>query len=67
MGCSVTDSFTNFHFIDLGRPASPIFDALLRKGYIVRPVAGAPNHLRVTIGTPEENRGFIEALTTLMN
>jgi histidinol-phosphate aminotransferase len=41
-----------------------MYEALLRQGVIVRPVAnyGMPNHLRVTVGIPEENARFIEAL-----
>jgi histidinol-phosphate aminotransferase len=65
-GCSVTDSFANFHFVDLKRPAAPIFDALLRLGYIVRPIGGAPNHIRVTVGTKAETLGFIEAFRQTM-
>lgn len=65
-GCTVTDSCTNFHFVDLKRPAGPVYDGLLRRGYIVRPVPGAPNHLRITVGTPEENQGFTEAFRAVM-
>jgi len=38
--------------------------AVLRKGVIVRPVGGygLPDHLRVTIGLPEENDRFLRAL-----
>ena len=44
--------------------AAAVFDRLLRRGVIVRPVAGyeLPDHLRVTIGTPEENTAFLAAL-----
>ena len=37
---------------------------LLRQGVIVRPIGGygLPNHLRVTIGLPEENERFLAAL-----
>lgn len=66
LGCRLTDSHANFHFVDLGREAGPVYDALLRRGYIVRPIGGAPNHIRVTIGTPEENEGFIEAFRSVM-
>ncbi len=36
--------------------------ALLRRGVIVRPVPvyGFPEHVRVTVGTAEENRRFVE-------
>ena len=41
-----------------------VYDRLLRQGVIVRPVAGygMPDHLRVTIGLPEENERFLAAL-----
>jgi histidinol-phosphate aminotransferase len=61
-GCVVSESFTNFHFIDIGRPASPVFDDLLAAGFIVRPVGGAPNHIRVTIGVPDDMSAFAAVL-----
>ena len=50
----------NFITIDFKQPAAPIYDALLREGVIVRPIAGygMPNHLRISIGLPEENDKF---------
>ncbi len=55
--------------MDFGRPAAPVYEALLRAGVIVRPVAnyGMPNHLRITIGRPEENLRFITALKQVMH
>jgi len=54
----------NFIAVDLGCEAAPIFNSLLRQGVIVRPVAnyGMPNHLRVSIGLPEENQRFLDVL-----
>ena len=54
----------NFLYADVGEDARPLFDALLREGVIVRPLAGfgAPNAIRVTVGTAEENAIFAEAL-----
>ena len=45
-----------------------IFQSLLKKGFITRLVAnyGLPNHLRVTVGTMEQNRGFIETLGAVL-
>jgi histidinol-phosphate aminotransferase len=43
-----------------GEDGKKLFDALLRQGVIIRHIGG-PN-LRVTIGTPEENRRFTDAL-----
>jgi len=44
--------------------AGAVFQRLLAQGVIVRPVAGyqMPDHLRVTVGLPEENGRFLEAL-----
>ncbi len=61
-------SQANFLTIDFAREAGPIYDALLREGVIVRPLAGyrLPQHLRVTIGTEVENARLIEALGTVL-
>lgn len=58
----------NFITIDFKRPATPIYDALLREGVIVRPIGGygLPNHLRVSIGLPEENDRFFIALLKVL-
>lgn len=63
LGMSVVPSLANFACIDLGRPARPVFDALLRKGIITRcgDVLGMPHHLRVSVGTDEEMDAFLEA------
>jgi histidinol-phosphate aminotransferase len=44
--------------------AAGVFQALLSRGVIVRPLAnyGMPDHLRVTIGLPHENDRFLDAL-----
>lgn len=57
-------SVGNFIAVDMGQPAAPIYQALLRKGVIVRPVGAyeMPNHLRVSIGLRHENVRFIDAL-----
>lgn len=54
----------NFIAVDLARDAGPVYQALLREGVIVRPVAGygMPTFLRVSIGLPEENDRFLQAL-----
>ena len=50
------------------RPAAPLYQALLREGVIVRPIAnyGLPNHLRVTVGTEAENQTFLRALDRVL-
>ena len=44
-----------------------VYDRLLRNGIIVRPAFGLVNHLRVSIGTEEENKKFLENLKFLKN
>ena len=41
-----------------------MYEALLRRGVIVRPLApyGMPNHLRITIGTPAQMDRLLTAL-----
>ncbi len=69
LGLSWIPSRGNFLAIDLGREAAPVFQALLRAGVIVRPVAnyGMPNHLRVTIGLPAENQRFLDVLKQVLS
>ena len=59
----------NFITINVQRPAAPLYDALLREGVIVRPLAGyqLPNHLRITIGTEAQNARCIAALQKVMS
>ncbi len=68
LGLPFIPSAGNFVCVDFGRPAMPVHEALLHEGVIVRPVAnyGMPDYLRVTVGLPEENRRFIEALRKVL-
>jgi len=54
----------NFVYAETGEDAGVVFDALLREGVIVRPLGGfgAPSAIRVTVGKPEENGVFEDAL-----
>jgi histidinol-phosphate aminotransferase len=63
-GVPASASRGNFVLFDCGRPALGVYQAMLRQGVIVRPVAnyGLPNHLRVTVGTPEQNQRMLRAL-----
>jgi histidinol-phosphate aminotransferase len=62
-------SIGNFLCIDFGRPAAPIYESLLRHGVIVRPVAnyGMPNHLRITVGRPEDNQRLLDGIAVALS
>ncbi len=64
LGYRAVPSDANFLFFDVGQDGRRVFDALLREGVIVRHIDGP--FLRVTIGLPEENRRFLEALRTVV-
>ncbi len=51
---------TNFLYFDAKQDGHGVFDALLREGIIARHIEGTM--LRVTIGQPEENTAFLQAL-----
>ena len=69
LGLAWIPSFANFVSVEIPRAksqsaAGAVYQHLLREGVIVRPVAGygMPDHLRVTVGLPEENDRFLAAL-----
>lgn len=64
LGLHPLPSETNFLYFDAGRDGRALFEALLREGVIVRHIEGT--NLRVTIGLPEENRQFLQALKQVL-
>jgi len=68
LGLSYVRSEANFILFDVGRPATEIFDKMLRKGVLLRPCGsfGLPTHLRVTVGTAAENLRFAAALEQVL-
>ena len=69
LGFSVTPSHANFIWADLGRETRGIFRELWRKRVMIRGGAGqweSPNHIRVSIGSREENEAFIWALQQVL-
>lgn len=67
-GVRLLPSLANFVLIDCGRPSTPLYDQLLRRGVIVRPMAawGLPNHLRVSVGRDDEMARVITALNEVL-
>lgn len=65
LGLEWIPSAGNFVSVDLKQAGQPIYEALLRKGVIVRPIGNyeLPHHLRISIGTAAENQLFLQALT----
>ena len=65
LGFSVIPSVGNFVCFEGGRASHTIYEALLQRGVIVRPLGnyGMNEHLRVTVGLPDENERFLEALS----
>ena len=57
-------SHGNFIYVDIGMSAAEANEQLLRRGVVIRPGTqwGYPSHIRVSIGTMEENEIFINAL-----
>lgn len=64
MGLEYLPTQANFVLVNIGLDSATVFQGLLRRGVIVRPahIFGLNGWQRVTIGTAEENRKFIEAL-----
>jgi histidinol-phosphate aminotransferase len=62
-GFRMSPTWANFVYVDLGEEAAPVARRLQEEGVIIRPLApwGAPNSIRVTIGTPEQNEFFVKA------
>jgi histidinol-phosphate aminotransferase len=63
----VGPAFGNFLYVDVGDDTDALFDALLRQGVIVRPLAGfgAPRAIRITVGTADEHAFLAQALERL--
>ncbi|HEX4748846.1 MAG TPA: histidinol-phosphate transaminase [Bryobacteraceae bacterium] len=71
LGVKVVPPAANFMMLEFqnAEESRQIFDGLLRRGVIVRPLAstGLPQCLRVSVGTPDENRMLVENLESIMS
>jgi histidinol-phosphate aminotransferase len=68
LGIKTVPSRANFILVDVGRNAAEIYQKLLHEGVIVRPMTsfGMETALRITIGTPEENRRLVKGLRAVL-
>ena len=64
LGCRSYPSHTNFFLIDIGGDATVLYEAMLRKGVIIRSMKayGYPDFIRINVGTDAENERFLNAL-----
>jgi histidinol-phosphate aminotransferase len=68
MGLELAPANGNFVLVRIGQAAAAVYQELLKRGVIVRPVAnyGLPQWLRITVGLPEENARFLRELPEAM-
>ncbi len=63
-GVAFVPTQANFMFVDTARDARRVGEEMLRRGVVIRVgdwIFAYPTYLRVTLGTPAQNRRFIEA------
>jgi histidinol-phosphate aminotransferase len=67
-GIKYTKSMSNFILIAFGANAKEVYQQLLALGVIVRygDIWGLPGHIRISIGTQEENTVLIEAISSIL-
>ncbi|MDE2251660.1 MAG: histidinol-phosphate transaminase [Gammaproteobacteria bacterium] len=67
-GVRCAPSAGNFLMVEAGPDAPRIYEQLLRGGVIVRPIGGygLPRHLRISIGTPEQNERLLRLLGPML-
>jgi histidinol-phosphate aminotransferase len=68
LGLKYPPSHTNFLLLHVGPQAGQVYQKLLERGVIVRPCTGydLPEHLRITIGTPEQNERLVNELEKIL-
>jgi len=68
LGLKQWPSLANFILVDVGRDGREVFQALLRAGIVTRPMAGIglPTGLRISVGTPRQNRACLAALGRIL-
>ncbi len=69
LGLKPVPDQANFCFVDLKVDSREAFQALLRRGVIVRTgdIFGFPTYIRLTYGTPEQNKRFLSNLKEVLD
>ena len=67
LGYAVTPNWGNFLYCEMGRDARVVAERLKLDGILIRPLDqwGAPQAIRITIGTPEQNEALLRAMKNL--
>ena len=67
LGIETVPSAANFILVKTGN-GREVFQELQKRKVIVRPMDpyGLPDHIRITIGTPEQNRAILDALKEVL-
>lgn len=67
LGLYAADSHANFVWVDLGRPARPVYQALADQNVLIgRPGTAETPWVRISLGTPDEMDRFGSILTALL-
>ena len=69
LGLTVHPSHTNFLLVDVGRDSRPLCAALEARGVLLRDLVAfgmAPEFVRVTVGSADENRRLVAALSEVL-
>lgn len=68
MGLKYVKTEANFVFVDVNRNCDKVFMEMMRQGVIIRPLSsfGFGEAIRVTVGTEEQNKRFVESLKTVL-
>lgn len=68
LGLKATPTEANFFWVNIAADCRKVFAGMLRRGVIVRTgdIFGAPDTIRVTIGTPEQNRRLVDTLEEVL-
>jgi histidinol-phosphate aminotransferase len=66
LGLDYISSHTNFVLVRVGPDARPVYEELLKRGFITRFISGLAEYIRISVGLVEENRRFIHELEDIL-
>jgi histidinol-phosphate aminotransferase len=69
MGLRVVPTWANFLYVEVGEDAAALGKRMQDEGIIIRPLTGkwgAPHAIRITVGTPEQNRRCVTTLRKVL-